>query len=270
MRRTVIKALAVLAGGSLLATVARAADGLDAIKQRKKLLVAIDLGNPPHGMMDDKFQKVGSDVETAQMLARDLGVELEIVQVPTPSRVQYLLTNKADLVISALSITPDRKKVIDFSIPYAELQCIVAAPAAMKVATYADLAGKGGISVTRGTVNDQWLTKGTEGVADIRITRFEDDPTATTAITSGQLQIYATSLPLLNAIKKQNPNLDLQVKFVMNGFPLGIALRKNEPQLQAFLNQWVESNLKNGKLVDIYRKWHGVTLKPDALIATKV
>lgn len=105
------------------------ADGLDTIMQRKKLMVAIDLGNPPHGMMDKDFKPTGSDVETAHLLAKDLGVELEIVQVSTPNRVQFLLTNKADIVISALSITDERKKDIDFSTAYAELQCVSAVSA---------------------------------------------------------------------------------------------------------------------------------------------
>lgn len=268
MIKKIFRGLAVGLSVALLSQ-AVLADALSTIKSRGKLLVAIDLGNPPHGFKDEKFETVGSDVDTARMLAKDMGVQLEIVQVATPNRVQYLLTNKADLVISALSITPDRKKVIDFSIPYAELNCIVAAPAAMKISSYADLAGKGGVAVTRGTVNDQWLTKGAEGIADVKITRYEDDPTSTTAITTGQQQIYATSLPLLNQLKKSNPNVDLQVKFVMNGFPLGIALRKNEPALQSYLNTWVETNLKNGRLVETYKKWHGVTLKPDDLIAQK-
>lgn len=243
------------------------ADTLDAIMQRKKLLVAIDLGNPPHGMMDAEFKPTGSDVETARLLAKDLGVELEIVQVATPNRVQYLLTNKADMVISALSITDERKKVIDFSTAYAELQCVVAAPKAMSIASYADLGGKGGIAVTRGTVNDQELTRGTVNVKDVKITRFEDDPTSTVAITSGQLGIYATSLPLLNQLRKDNPKLDLDTKFVMKGFPLGIAFRKNEPKLAAKLNEWVTTNLKNGKLVEIYDRYHGVKLVPAELAA---
>lgn len=243
------------------------ADTLDTIMQRKKIMVAIDLGNPPHGMMDGSFKPTGSDVETAALLAKDLGVELEIVQVSTPNRVQFLMANKADVVISALSITEERKKVIDFSTAYAELQCVVAAPKAMSIASYADLGGKGGIAVTRGTVNDQELTRGTNGVSGVQITRFEDDPTSTTAITSGQLQIYATSLPLLNQLRKDNPKLDLDTKFVMKGFPLGIALRKNEEKLQAKLNEFVKKNLDNGKLVEIYHRYHGVTLVPADLAA---
>ena len=261
---------ATLAAAGLLGTnrAARAEDGLVAIRQRRKLLVAIDLGNPPHGMMDDKFQPTGSDVDTARMLAHDLGVELEIVKVPTPSRVQFLLSNKADMVISALSITDERKKVVDFSIPYASLKTVVAAPAVMKVESYADLAGKT-VAVTRGTVNDQYLTRGTQGVPGVNIMRFEDDATSSTAIISGQMQVYASSLPLITQLKQQNPSLDLQTKFTMQGFPIGIAFRKKDSALKAYLDDWVEANLRNGKLVDTYKKWQDVTIVPDELIAQK-
>ncbi len=91
MKRTGLIALSLCLGFAIGAPRAMAEDGLAAIKQRHKLLVAIDLGNPPHGMMDDKFQPVGSDVDTAKLLAHDMGVELEVVKVPTPSRVQFLL-----------------------------------------------------------------------------------------------------------------------------------------------------------------------------------
>jgi polar amino acid transport system substrate-binding protein len=268
MMRHCLLAVSFLVTTGLGAAVAQAEDGLAAIRQRHKILVAIDLGNPPHGMMDDKFQPVGSDVDTAKLLAQDLGVELEIVKVPTPSRVQFLLSNKADVVISALSITPERKKVVEFSVPYAMLNTVVAAPAAMRIATYADLAGKS-VAVTRGTVNDQYLTKGVESVSNVTVMRFEDDPTSSTAITSGQLQVYASSLPLITQLKQSHPALDLQVKFTMQGFPIAITFRKNDPNLKSYLDRWVETNLRNGKLVDTYKKWQNVTVSPDELIAQK-
>ncbi|WP_442855201.1 hypothetical protein [Bosea sp. PAMC 26642] len=68
-------------------------------------------------------------------------------------------------------------------------------------------------------------------------------------------------------MRKDNPSLDLDTKFVMKGFPLGIAFRKNEPKLAAKLNEWVTANLKNGKLVEIYGRYHGVKLVPEELAA---
>src|SRR5512132_4337065 len=96
------------------------ADTLDEIKKAGKIRVAIDTAIPPFGMTDDKMQPTGSDVDLAKLLAKDLGVQLEIVTTTGPSRIPMLQTNKADIVVSTLSITPDRAKVIDFSIPYAD------------------------------------------------------------------------------------------------------------------------------------------------------
>src|SRR5262249_3619366 len=83
------------------------AEQLDDIKKAGKIRIAIDTAIPPFGMTDDKMQPAGSDVETARLLAQDLGVQLEIVPTTGPSRIPTLQTNKADLVISTLSITPE-------------------------------------------------------------------------------------------------------------------------------------------------------------------
>ena len=109
-----------LAGAALAAALslglaaAASADQLQDILAAKKLRVAIDLGVPPYGMKDAALKSTGSDVETARLLAQDLGVELEIVPTTGANRVPFLQTNKADIVISSMSITPERQKVVDF------------------------------------------------------------------------------------------------------------------------------------------------------------
>src|SRR5690242_7919797 len=126
------------------------ADALDDIKKAGKVRIAIDTAIPPFGMTDDKMQPSGSDVDTARLLAQDLGVQLEIVTTTGPTRIPSLQTNKADLVVSTLSITPDRAKVIDFSIPYADHPSVVGALKGVAISSYADLAGKK-VAVVRGT-----------------------------------------------------------------------------------------------------------------------
>src|ERR1700755_3533277 len=134
------------------------ADALDDIKKAGKVRIAIDTAIPPFGMTDDKMQPAGSDVDTARLLAQDLGVPLEIVTTTGPTRIPGLQTNKADLVVSTLSITPDRAKVIDFSIPYADHPSVVAALKGVAISSYADLAGKK-VAVVRGTTQDTDLTR---------------------------------------------------------------------------------------------------------------
>ncbi|TNV14237.1 transporter substrate-binding domain-containing protein [Ochrobactrum teleogrylli] len=243
------------------------ADQLDTIRQKGKLQVAIDLGNPPYAMRDAQFQPTGSEVETAKLLAKDLGVDVEFLTVPTSGRIPFLVSGKADLAVSTLSITKERLEVVDFSIPYAETAIVVAAPKEAKVKSYADLTDAS-VAVTRGTVNDTNLTEKTADVAGVQIVRFEDDPTSSAAVTSGQIAIYATSRPLLTELIKANPKLDLEEKFVAKAYPLGIALRKNEPKLKEWIDAWIKTNLDNGKLIDIYEKYHGARLDPQKLLAS--
>jgi polar amino acid transport system substrate-binding protein len=249
----------LLAGSALGLSVAAHADQLDAITAAKKIRVAIDLGVPPYGMKDDKLNSTGSDVETAQLLAKDLGLELEIVPTTGANRIPFLQTDKADIVISSLSITPEREKVIDFSIPYAGISAVVGAPKSMDIKSAADLSGKKVIA-TRGTTNDQEVTKILP--KDATIVRFDDDATSITAIVSNQADIFATAPPLLKAINEKNPAKQMETKFVMKVNMLAIGFRKGEDKLKAKVDAWVRTNLKNGKLNAIYKKFHGADL-PD-------
>src|SRR3989337_2283730 len=102
---------------------------LDDIMKAKKIRIATDLAIPPSGMIDANLKPTGSDVETAQLLAKDLGLELEFVQTTGATRIPNVQTNKADIIISTLSVTPERAKVIDFTKAYAALQSVIGAPA---------------------------------------------------------------------------------------------------------------------------------------------
>ena len=228
------------------------ADLLDNVKQNKKLRVAIELSLPPYGMTDDKMQPYGSDVETAQLLAKDLGVELEIVPATGPTRIPFLQTNKADLAIATLSISPERMKVIDFSVPYSVVQIVVAAPKSMTIKSYADLAGKS-IAITRGNVQEAELMQKAVGAT---IVRYDDDATLVTAGVSGQAPIVSTATTLLQAIQTKNPSRELETKFVVREFQLGVGMRKDEPKLLLWVNDWVKANRANGKLNAIFKKYH--------------
>ena len=137
MKKLMLAALAVaaMAGAAQVAH----ADALDDIKKSGKIRIAIDLGVPPYGMTDAQMKPSGLDVEAAQMLAKDWGLQFEHVPTTGASRIPSLQTGKADLVISSLSYTAERAKVIDFSQGYAVLRTVVAAPKSVKIAKLADM-----------------------------------------------------------------------------------------------------------------------------------
>ena len=122
MMKRVVMGVAIGLMALVGATQMASADVLDDIRKAKKIRIAIDLGVPPYGQTDDKMQPSGSDIDTARAIAKDWGLEFEHVPTTGASRIPSLQTGKADLVISTLSITAERAKVIDFSLGYAALR----------------------------------------------------------------------------------------------------------------------------------------------------
>jgi polar amino acid transport system substrate-binding protein len=246
---------AALAGTALCAS----ADTLKDIHARKKLLVAIDLSVPPYGMTDASMQPEGADVDVARAMARDLGVPMEIVQVSGPNRIPFLMTHKADIVISSFAVTPERAKVVAFSHPYSVNQLVIGAPKSVAITRMADLTGKR-VAVVRGNLQDIVLTK--QAPKGATLVRYEDDATANTALMSGQVDAIATPSFTVKTLAEKNPAKNLEIKVNVSATPLAIGLRKNDPELLNWVNTWVDKNTANGELNKIYKKHMGIDL-PD-------
>ena len=233
-------------------------DTLAAIKSTGRIRVALEYGRPPWALKDATLKPTGSDYETAELLAADLGAKLEVVEVTGPNRIPFLQTNKSDIVLSTFSITPERLKVIDFSVPYASAVQVVGAPKSIALKSDADLKGKR-VGVTRATTGDAELSKRAADLG-VEVVRFDDESTNMTALASGQVDIVVQEPATLAAVAARNPARQLEAKFIFTQFPVGIGLRKNDPALKAFLDQWVSSRMADGKLNAIYRKFHGTDL----------
>ncbi|MBK3745256.1 transporter substrate-binding domain-containing protein [Paraburkholderia aspalathi] len=253
----------MLAGVTMLSMATYSqADVLQDIKDAGKVRIAVAIGIPQYSYVDENLQPTGSDVQTAKMIADDLGVKLELVEITNAARVPTVQTGKADMVVSSLGITEERRKAIDYSVPYATLAIVVAAPDATDIKNYGDLTGKK-IGVTRATSNDQDITANTK---DADIVRFEDDATLMTAVISGQVDVISSQSAVINAINKKRGNEPLNTKFTQKETNLGIGIAKGEDNLKSWLDTWVKTNFDNGKLRDVYREFHGTEL-PDGLPA---
>src|SRR5258708_38627448 len=100
--------LATLPAMLLAAAPARAESTLDKILKEKKIRVTIDIANPPFGVLGKDGQPDGSDVAVARKMAKDMGVELEFVQVPATGRIPALLAGRSDVTIAPISGPTDR------------------------------------------------------------------------------------------------------------------------------------------------------------------
>jgi polar amino acid transport system substrate-binding protein len=236
------------------------ADLLDDITKAKKIRISTDLAIPPSGMMDGSMKPTGSDVEVAQLLAKDWGLELEFIPTTGATRIPNVNTGKADIIISTLSVTPDRAKVIDFTNRYATLQSDIGCLKSLNVKDWPDLKDKT-VGVARGTTQDTTLSNMKD--KELKIARYDDDATEVTAAVSGQVDCVGTSATIINQIGVKNPARIFESKIPLATFDLAIGLKKGETRLVEKLNGWIVENTKNGKLNAIYKKFHGVELPPD-------
>ncbi|WP_045388326.1 transporter substrate-binding domain-containing protein [Falsirhodobacter sp. alg1] len=248
---TLVAAFALCAG-------AAHADLAD-IKAAGKIRIAVAMGIPQYSYIDSSMHSTGSDVETARRIAADLGVDLELIEITNAARVPTVQTGKADLVVSSLGITDERKKAIDFSVPYATLAIIVAAPEDVDIKNYADLTGKR-VGVTRATTNDQDLAANATGVD---IMRFEDDATLITAVISGQVDILSSQPTVLAGINAKRGGTPIEVKFVQKETNLGIGMAKGNPELEAWTNDWIKTHFADGSLRELFSEFHHRDLPDD-------
>lgn len=259
MKRLAHAALAALAALALLATQPARAELAD-VKKAGVLKVAVPQDFPPFGSVGSDMKPMGYDIDVAELLAKSLGVKVELVPVTSANRIPYLTTKKVDLVISSLGKNPDREKVIDFSSAYAPFYNGVFGPADQKVTKVEELGGKT-VGVTRGSVEDLELTK--IAPQSMVFKRYEDNNGTISAFLSGQVELVATGNVVAAAILAKNPPKRPEVKFLIKNSPCFVGLNKNEPQLLAAVNAAIAKAKTDGSLAKIAQKWLGTGLPAD-------
>ena len=246
-----------LAAIALVATLPARADALADLKRAGVLKVAVPQDFPPFGTVGADMKPQGYDIDMAELLAKSLGVKVELVPVTSANRIPYLTTKKVDLVISSLGKNPDREKVIDFSAAYAPFFNGVFGPADVKVTKAEELAGKT-VGVTRGSVEDIELAKVMPSSTTVK--RYEDNNGTISAFLSGQVELVATGNVVAAAILAKNPPKRPEVKFLIKDSPCYVGLNKGETALMDAVNGAIAKAKKDGSLGAISKKWLGADL----------
>jgi polar amino acid transport system substrate-binding protein len=264
---TFLKHITIAAVAALpLAAVPAAADTLDKILDSKTLTIAFDPSVPPWSYKDANLNYTGYEYMIAKKLAADHGLELEIVETNGANRIPLLITNRVDIVIAAMSINDERKKVIDFSLPYGGTVTAVSGPPDVALASTDDLAGKS-VAVARGTVMDTQLTA--IAPAGTNIVRFEDESTTLTSILSGQLDLVAQSTSLNKTVMERDPSIVLEPKIVLGKSVHGMGMRKGDDALRTWVNAWIIENTENGTIQEYFKQVHGIDLPQNVIEAVK-
>jgi len=247
-----LAACGVLALGASAAT----AQTVDQIKAKGEITVGMLVDFPPYGIVNTENKPDGYDADVARLLGKDLGVKVNLVPVTGPNRIPFLLTNKVDVLIASLAITPARAEQVQFSKPYSAAQIVLFGAKDAKISSAKDLSGLR-VGVARASTQDIAVTKIAPKDANIR--RFDDDASAMQALLSGQVDAIGCSTTVAAAISKRTPDR-YAPKFVLLQQEMAVAMRKGDPELLKTVNGFVEKNIKNGELSKLYQKWLGSPL----------
>ncbi|MGO4676615.1 transporter substrate-binding domain-containing protein [Bosea sp. 2YAB26] len=248
-----IQALALGTALLLGSTFAASAQNLlDDIIKRGTINVGVGLGTPPFGLTNEKMEPDGYDVQLAKAVARDLGVKLNIVDTVASNRIPNITSGKLDIVIYSFSITAERAKTIAFTNTVFVDQQVYLGPKDSKAGALAELKGKK-IGVTRASTNDIAMARA--NVEGVIVQRYDDDASTTQALLSGQVDGIVTSGGLSSAVRGRNPNLEN--KFVVSQAPMGIGLKRGEPDLLHWLNTQIFMMWTNGEIQALQKKWMG-------------
>ena len=250
---------AALAAAALLVNAAAArADAFADIIKNGTLRVAVPLDVPPFGSMSPDRKPEGFDIDLATMVGKALGVKVELQQVTAANRIPYLLTDKVDVVISVMGLTPERAKQVMFTAPYADTHLAVYGPKGSNVKS-ADELGTLKVVAAKGTTQDLGLA---EMNPRANIMRTEDDATAATAYLTGQADLFATNSLIIPDLMKRAPNKEFDLKFVIRRSPAHMGVRMGEFTLLQWLNSFIFFTTMNGELDRLHRKWLGVPMAP--------
>lgn len=230
-------------------------DRLSRIKQQGVLRVATFDSNPPFGFVDpDSRQIRGLDVDYAQALADSLGVKLKIVATNPANRIPLLAADKVDLVMANFTITEERARQIDFSIPYfASGQQFIARKGTL---SSPEQLGSLRIGVDKGTTNEIVLRDKYPGA---KLIAYDDTPFAFTALRNGNVQAISQDGPKLIGLLANVPDREqFEIPpFSISDDLIGVGIPKGETPLKAFVDQTLLQLEADGRAQTLYDLWFG-------------
>lgn len=238
-------------------TPAAFADQLQSILESGVVKIAVPENFPPFGSVGSNFEHVGYDVDVAALIAKDLGVELELLPVTSKQRLPFLTSGKADLVISSMGANPARAKSIWFSSAYAPFYSGAYAAANLNISGYDDLKNYK-VGVTGGTIEDLGLTENAPEGTDI--VRFGDNAANISAYLAGQVDVIVTGNVVAAKIISDNPDKNMEGKFVIRQSPAFIGVRQGEINMLNWINVFVLHKKLGGDLNALSEKWFGQPL----------
>ena len=215
-----------------------------------KLTMATNATFPPYEMTTDAGEFEGIDIETAQAIADKLGLELQIDDMDFDAALLSVQQGKADIVMAGVTVTDERKAVMDFSDSYATgIQSIIV-PEGSDIASPDDLAGKK-IGTQRGTTGYIYCT---DDFGEDAVVAYDSGLTAVQALNNGQVDAVVIDNAPAKEYVAANPGLKvLETSYAEEDYAIG--MNKDNTALVEAVNAALEELKADGTLQSIVDKY---------------
>ena len=236
---------------------AEAKNSIDEIKEKGKIRIGVFSDKAPFGYLDSNGKNQGFDIVIAKRLTKELlGDEnkVDFVLLEPANRVEYLETNKVDIVLANFTVTPERKQKVDFANPYMKVAIGVISPEKSPIKSVAELKDKK-LIVTKGTTAEVYFTK---KHPEIDLLSFDHISESFAALKDGRGVAFSQDNTLLFAWAKQNPGFVVAIDSLGSQDTIAPAVKKGNTVLLNWINQTLE---KLGK-ENFIHKAYDETLKP--------
>ena len=268
--RKFMKVLSLVLAFVFLFSTAALADStartLDEIKDSGKLVVGVFSDKKPFGYVDENGDYQGYDVYFARRLADDLGVDLELVSVDAPNRVEYLTSAKVDVILANFTVTPERAEVVDFALPYMKVALGVVSPDSALITDVKDLEGKT-LIVSKGTTAETYFA---ENHPEVTLLKFDTYTEAFNALLDGRGDALSTDNTEVLAWALENPGFTVGIESLGSLDTIAPAVQKGNDTVKAFIDEEIvklaEEKFFHADFDATLKEVYGEAVDPDNLV----
>ena len=215
-----------------------------------KLTMATNAAFPPYEMTTDAGAFEGIDIDTAQAIADKLGLELQIDDMDFDAALLSVQQGKADIAMAGVTVTDERKNVMDFSDSYATGIESIIVPEGSDIASPDDLAGKK-IGTQRGTTGYIYCS---DDFGEDAVVAYDNGLTAVQALNNGQVDAVVIDNAPAKEFVAANPGLVLlDTSYAEEDYAIGMA--KGNTALEDAVNAALEELKADGTLQSIVDKY---------------
>jgi polar amino acid transport system substrate-binding protein len=228
---------------------------LNQIVKRNKLIVGMEVSFFPFEYANEKGEPIGFDVEIAQLIAKELGVEIEIRDMEFAGLIPSLQSGKIDMIISGMTRTLTRAKTVSFSQPYFEtgLCALLSKKKAPNVQDAKELNSADRIlAVKLGTTGDLITGK---LFPKAQVNRYKEETACVREVVTGRADAFFYDQLSISKHQKENPDATRALLKPFTYEPFSIAIRKGDADFLSWLDLFLETIKADGRYQELHEKY---------------